>query len=132
MKHTLSLFFMLIALMSCEKNNVTTQFTPCVHDPDVRRSNESVTDFPATVHVLIINNKQVGYQMLLSDGPNFDGSNRVPWGPCNLPHQYQKDSLKVTVSGYYLTSPSLELANVTPLPFELTAIELRKYHHFNC
>lgn len=110
----------LTALVSCQKDKVDVQSFPPCQTPfaDVRRSSESVSNISATI---VSVGKQTQVYRILPDGIN-----RVPWGPCNLPQQFKKDSLKVLVSGYFLTSDFLETANFTPLPFEITAIELSK------
>ncbi len=114
------LFLTLGASVSCQKDKVDVQSLPPCQTPfaDVRRSSESVSNISATI-VAVGKQSQV-YHILP------DGINRVPWGPCNLPQQFKEDSLKVLVSGYFLTSPFLEVANLTPLPFEITAIKLNK------
>ena len=115
------LFLLLLgASVSCQKDKVDVQSLPSCQTPfaDIRRSNESVSNVSATI-VVVSRQSQV-YNII----PN--GISRVPWGPCNLPQRFQKDSLRVLVSGYLLTSPFLELANVTPLSFEISAIELSK------
>ncbi len=74
-----------------------------------------VVDFPAKVRLS---------GGLISGGfLELDGANA--WGACNLPNSFLQDSLDVYVSGYFLTSPSLDLLNITPVPFEVTAIKRR-------
>ncbi|QIP13780.1 hypothetical protein G8759_14740 [Spirosoma aureum] len=58
-----------------------------------------------------------GYQLIASNG--------VAWSACSLPDEFRKDSLKIYVSGYFLTSPELDVKNITPLPFEVTGARLR-------
>lgn len=119
MRVTSYLLIALSTLGSCENNGTDPQATPCALPyADLRRSDQSVSAVPATIIRL---GSQSAYQILPAGG-----SDRVPWGACNLPQAYQQDSLNVTVSGYFLTSPFLEVANVSPLPFEITAIALRK------
>lgn len=116
--HALTLLFVLSASVGCQKSKVDGPTTLCETPyADARRSDESVSRISATI--LAVGNQGEVYQILP------DGLNSVPWGPCNLPQPFRKDSLNVLVSGYFLTSPFLKVANVSPLPFEITAIEPR-------
>ncbi|MBD2755454.1 hypothetical protein [Spirosoma validum] len=119
MRPALPLFFLLITLLSCHNDRVSVVVTPCTYsDPDMRRRNGLHKAIPAII--LTVGNQPGNYQLLPATGYN-----PVPLGPCNLPQSFQKDSLSVYVSGYFLTSPFLETANVSPLPFELTEISVR-------
>lgn len=55
----------------------------------------------------------------------WDGTDTI-LGGCNLPDSFKKDSLKILVSGYFLTFPGMELMNLAPLPFEVTTSSLRE------
>ena len=61
----------------------------------------------------------------LATGSQLIATNGVAWSSCNLPAEFNRDSLKIYVDGYFLTSPELELMNLTPLPFEVTRARLR-------
>jgi len=47
------------------------------------------------------------------------------WEPCNLPLEFQKDGLNVTVSGYSLTPSSGAVPNTTATLFEIKNIKQR-------
>ncbi|UHG94998.1 hypothetical protein [Spirosoma oryzicola] len=70
-------------------------------------------------------NGQTGFLIVPTYSLGVDEANRTPWGSCNLATAYQQDSLQVTVSGYFLTSDQLETMNISPLPFEVTSIQVR-------
>lgn len=83
------------------------------------RTDQYIKDVPATVMAVTSPTKEVSYQIMR-------GGTSAPLGSCNLPLAFEKDGLQVIVSGYLLTFPGSELINLTPLPFEVTNIQLRK------
>lgn len=115
---TLSWLILLGTVCSCREDKIGIQNFPPCETPftDVRRGKEFISKVSVTI-VLI--DKPNHVYNILRKGPD-----PVPISACNLPQQFKQDSLKVRISGYYLTSPFLEVANIIPLPFEITAIEL--------
>jgi hypothetical protein len=109
----------LIFFISCEKNK-----------PDLTSScagyirTEAVSNVPATVNRQRVNGQPTGNYRLVLDPISYS-SYAQPLAVCNLPQQFQKDSLGVKVSGYYLTYPGFELMNGSALPFEIADIQLR-------
>ena len=124
MKRALIFVLMLSSLVECkEREDVTPEVrkTHCVSNfKDLRRTGNPVRKAP----VLFVEGKF--YYLTHLDSADIDLRYAVPFLPCNLPNRYQKDTLTALVSGYHLTNDFLELANVIPLPFELTDIEARK------
>ncbi len=124
MKRTLIFLFLLSLLVECKEREAISpevKATPCVTAyEDTRRQDTKTIDQPG----MVIGGRI--YQLIPSDVPPYDFAYRTPAVPCNLPERYRKDSLIVTFSGYYLTSPLLELIQISAIPFELTNIELRK------
>lgn len=120
MKYLLTLFLLANLLTSCDKNKIDSSFTSCTC-PGIKltRTNEFIKDVPATIIAVPSPNQPVSYQMMR-------GGTSAALGSCNLPLGYAKDSLKVTVSGYFLTFTGLEVMNLSPLPFEVTDIKRRE------
>lgn len=118
MKFNLILVFALGFLMGCEKDKVDIPSSNCtVSTIELTRTDEAVKEASVIVVAVNPNDPKTTYHLIPANG--------VPWGSCNLPRQFAKDSLKVYVSGYFLTFPGLELMNLVPLPFEVTAVKLR-------
>ena len=115
------LFFLigLIFFVGCNKN-----------EPDLTSScdgftrTESVSNVLGTVNRQKVNGQPTGNYILVLDPISYS-SYATPLAVCNLPQQFQKDSLGIKVSGYYLTYPGFELTNVSALPFEITDIQPR-------
>jgi|GEM_PF-4418121 len=119
MKYTLSLFLLLTVLFSCGKNKVVPSVTSCDYGGELTRTNQFVKDIPATiVAVKYPTSPIVSFQIMR-------GGTAAPLSSCGLPASLAKDSLKVTVSGYFLTFPGIEFVNISPLPFEVTDAKLR-------
>jgi hypothetical protein len=116
----LGLFLLLSFLVGCDRNDVDSSVTSCTY-PGVTmtRTSQFINQVPATIVAVRSGSQLVGYQIRRAGNAAFLGS-------CNLPSAFAKDSLPVTVSGYLLTFPGLELMNLSPLPFEVTAVRLRK------
>lgn len=112
MRYLLYLSIPLIILVGCKKDKMPVSASDCY--PESFRS-ERVTDAPVLVRL----------SGGLATGAQLTASNGVSWSACHLSDEFKKDSLKIYVSGYFLTSPSLELMNLTPLPFEVTGAKLR-------
>lgn len=123
MKRTLNIILLMTALVGCkDKESVSPEIRkiPCVSDfKDLRRMGNLVQKVP----VLFAEGRL--YYLPHPDSPNVDFRYATPFVPCNLPKKYQKDTLGALISGYHLTNDFLVVANVIPLPFELTKIELR-------
>jgi hypothetical protein len=113
-RNLMSLAF-LLALLACKEEKISSSATACYSEFKGLRRGQHVVDVP--VMVKRSNGLVAGKQLMLSNG--------VPLGACNLPDQFDQDSLAIYVSGYYLTSDQLELMNLTPLPFEVTSAKLR-------
>jgi len=107
---TFLLSLVIISMAGCGKTQVDSSLCGW---PGATRKNPYVKDFPVTV----ISWQAGAYQLA--------AGNDSRWGSCNLPDQFKQDSLKILVSGYFLTSPELELMNVNPVPFEVTDARLR-------
>lgn len=124
MKRTLVFLLLLSVCGGCkDKEFVSPEIkaTPCVSPyKDTSRHRDKVVDQPG----MVIGNKI--FPLLPLEVPPYDFSLRTSLLPCNLPEKFRKDSLLVSVSGYYLTSPLLETIQISSLPFELTDIELRE------
>jgi hypothetical protein len=120
MRVRLGLFLLLSFLVGCDRNDVDSSVTSCTY-PGVTmtRTSQFINQVPATIVAVRSGSQLVGYQIRRAGNAAFLGS-------CNLPSAFAKDSLPVTVSGYLLTFPGLELMNLSPLPFEVTAVRLRK------
>jgi hypothetical protein len=114
MKYSLRLIFIIFILGSCKKEEVLPSVSTCYPSMKLSRSRQ-VTDAPVLVRAS--GGLYLGFQLIASNG--------VPWSACNLPNEFKRDSLKIYVSGYSLTSPELELTNITPLPFEVVGARLR-------
>lgn len=103
-----------MTLLGCKKSDVAAEVSVCYPNMELRRA-QSVTDAPVVVRL----------SGGLFTGAQLFASNGVAWGACNLPDKFKRDSLNIYVSGYFLTSPELELMNLTPLPFEVTGARAR-------
>jgi hypothetical protein len=120
MRVRLGLFILLSFLVGCHRNEVDSSVTSCAY-PGVTmtRTSQFINQVPATIVTVKSGSQSVSYQIRRAGNAAFLGS-------CNLPPAFAKDSLPVMVSGYLLTFPGLELMNLSPLPFEVTAVRLRK------
>lgn len=118
MNYKLILILLLGISTGCQKDKVNSTATSCT-SPDVQltRTNEVVNEAPVMVVAVTSNSSQTNYRLIPANG--------VPWGSCNLPKEFARDSLKIYVSGYFLTFPGLEYMNFAPLPFEVTAARIR-------
>jgi hypothetical protein len=113
--HYTALFVFALAWGSCKQDNPIPAVACYPEVKDIRRSNH-VLDIQVTYRNsggLI-----TGGRLDLSEGTNA-------WSACNLPEEFKKDSLDLFVTGYFLTSPELELMNLYPVPFEVTSARLR-------
>jgi hypothetical protein len=124
MKRALIFLFLLSASVGCkDKEYVSPEIraTLCVSNfEDIRRqSHKSLNKAGMVIGSFI-------YPLLPSDSPPYDFSLRTAAVPCNLPQKFRQDSLIVSFSGYYLTSPLLEVIQISAIPFELTDIKLRE------
>ena len=111
-------FFLLIALIlfleSCRDDKIDPVVSSCYSYANIRRARE-VVDAPVTVQL------SGGLMM----GSQLMASSTSAWGSCNLPKEFMQDSLAIYVTGYFLTSPQLELMNITPAPFVVTSARTR-------
>ena len=120
MRVRLSLFILLSFLVGCDRNEVDSSVTSCTYPGiTMTRTSQFINQVPATIVAVKSGSQFVGYQIRRAGNAAFLGS-------CNLPPAFAKDSLSVTVSGYLLTFSRLQRMNLSPLPFEVTAVRLRK------
>ncbi|AQG78412.1 hypothetical protein [Spirosoma montaniterrae] len=100
---------MLSVVVACEDKSIENQPANCGYSTvDVSRAG-MVRDLAVTV-VRVGSNFQ-----LIRAG----GGNGAPLGACNLATDFRQDSVKLLVSGYFLTWPELKYINISPLPFEV-------------
>lgn len=121
MKRAVYLLVLLNVLMACQKDTPEAQRSRCPNADYQYSRTSAVSEVSAVVKMGTVNNKPVGYWIRPSENTQI-----TPWAACNLPTSFQKDSLKITVSGYLLNYPGFELLNVAALPFEITAIQVRE------
>jgi hypothetical protein len=116
MNHTLILITLLFIILSagCKQKEVDSFISPCYPNLKLSRSHQ-VVDAPAVVEAS--GGLATGFQLVSSNG--------VKWSSCNLAQEYGRPNLQIYVSGYFVTSPELEAANITPLPFIVTSAKLR-------
>ena len=114
-RYLLSIVFML-AVLSCKEDKISKAALKCYSQFEGIRRSTYVVDVPVMVSVL--QRRGIVSTQLIA-------SNSVSWGGCNLPVEFQQDSLAIYVTGYYLTSDRLETMNLIPLPFEVTSAKLR-------
>ncbi len=115
MYRCLLLITLLLASVSCHQDRINPAISTCYPELTLTRAQRAV-DAPVTV--VASGGLSNGY-MLLSD------TNGVAWSSCTLPEAFKKNNLKIYVTGYFLTSPELEIKNMSPLPFEVTSAKLR-------
>ena len=110
------LLLMVLALFSgsCKHDRVIPAATCYPEIADIKRGGR-VIDVP--VNFQLSGGLISGGQLTLPNG--------TAWSACNLPDEFKKDSLSISVSGYYLTSPELDLMNISPVPFEVTLASYR-------
>ena len=118
MRHLLSLFF-LSFLAGCHNDEINSSNSSCTcPDPQLIRTTGIINQEPATIVALTSSSNQVFYQIAWAGSP-------VKMSPCNLPATFQKDSLEVTLSGYFVRYAGQSLVDIGNLPFEITEIKLR-------
>lgn len=122
MKYILGLLTMLSILSACQKESVDSKIAHCPNANKQYKRTSPVHNVSAFVRTAVINNKPTNEYWIYPEG----NTERVPWVACNLPVEFQQDSLKIIISGYFLTYPGFELMNVRVLPFEVTEIEENK------
>jgi hypothetical protein len=115
MKYILHLF-LVFCLTSCEKTKVSALSSCDYPWENLTRTDEFIHELPATIDAVDLVGHQPAYQIMR-------GGTSTPLGSCNLPEAFKKDSLKVMVSGYLLTFPGMDLMNISPIPFEVTAVK---------
>ncbi|GAB3962901.1 hypothetical protein GCM10028805_64940 [Spirosoma harenae] len=118
-------FVWLLAFIGCEKEDPASEISPCQSSYGRLRRRNFIQDIPAIVSLKGQKNGEFSFQIVPSFSTGVAEADRTPWGSCNLGTAFQKDSLKVTVSGYFLTSDLLETMNISPLPFEVTYMKIR-------
>lgn len=105
----------MLSLLNCKEDKIIPAALDCYSGFEGLTRGEYVVDAPVTVQ--------------LSGGLAFGGqliaSNGVAWGGCNLPKQFMQSGLAVYVTGYFLTSKTLETMNLTPVPFVVTSAKPR-------
>lgn len=120
MKHALILFLGITILFSCDKNEVNPSISSCKYGSrELTRTDQLVKDIPATIIGIRSPTSPVITFQVMREGT------AAALSSCGLPAEFAKDSLKVTVSGYFLTFPGMEFINLNPLPFEVTEARLR-------
>ena len=105
----------MLSLLNCKEDKISSTALDCYSEFEGLTRDEYVVDAPVTVQ--LSGGLAIGSQLIASNG--------VPWGGCNLPKQFMQDSLAIYVTGYFLTSKTLEKMNLTPLPFVVTSAKLR-------
>jgi len=118
MKHCLLLISLLFFLAGCKKEKIASSTNCSYPGVTLTRTDESATQVPAIVVAVKDLNQTISYQIK----PSPDHA----WAGCNLPQEFAKDSLKVFISGYFLTFPGMETMNISPVPFEVTEVRPRK------
>ncbi|MCK8494549.1 hypothetical protein M0L20_21955 [Spirosoma sp. RP8] len=106
---------LLLCFAGCKQQAVDASVSACYANIGQLTRSQRVVDAPVTV--VVSGGLRSGGQLIPANG--------VPWNACNLPFEFQRDSLAIYVSGYFLTSPELERMNVSLLPFEVTSSRLR-------
>lgn len=86
---------------------------------------ENAIDDEATMVVLKKSAPQPTYVLFRLSESYRSYSAALYWEPCNLPLEFQKDGLDITVSGYSLTPSSGNMPNTTSPPFEIKSIKQR-------
>lgn len=125
MSHKRILLFLLLAFIGCKKEDAVVETSPCQSPYGTLRRREFIQDRAAVVIQISQTNGETSFQIVPAYGTGVDEANRTPWGGCNLGTVFRKDGLKVTVSGYFLTSDQLGTMNISPLPFEVTSMQVR-------
>lgn len=108
----------LITLLSCEKADLTSACAGYTRAESVRK------EF-AEVRLQNIRGQQTRGYVIYPLSESYR-SYIVSWVPCNLPIQFQKDTLSIVVSGYKLIRPDSQAVKMAEQPFEITDIKLRK------
>ena len=122
MKTNLMFQVFFIALISCNKSDKIkpVQVAAC-EDPLYTRTTELVD-----VETFVVAKNFVtpfkAFTSYYLDQPDAAGLT-IPYVPCNLPKEFQKDKLKVRFSGYRLTFRGSDSANSVGAPIEMTQIE---------
>ena len=111
--------FLLAFLTGCHKDGVDSSDSPstCL-GANLVRTGKFINQDSATIVAFTVSNQQTIYQIAWKGSP-------VSMSPCNLPTAFQKDSLKITLSGYFVRSPGASLVDISNLPFEITEIKQR-------
>lgn len=117
MKHLLIIILAAFILTGCDKNKIDFKTTCSYPGVTLTRTEQFADNLPAMIVAVKLANQPTSYQIK-------PGENNA-WGSCNLPMEFAKDSLKVLISGYFLTFPGMELMNISPLPFEVTEVKPR-------
>lgn len=121
MKYALILSLGITILFSCDKDEVSPSISSCTYGSrELTRTNQLIEDIPATIIAVKSPTSPVITFQIMRSGT------AAALSSCGLPAEFAKDSLKVTVSGYFLTFPRMELMNLSPLPFEVTKARLRE------
>ena len=115
MKRFLLVVVYMLILLNCKEDKISLTALDCYPGFKGLTRGEYVADAPVTVQ--LSGGLAIGSQLIASNG--------VAWGGCNLPKQFMQDSLGIYVSGYFLTSKTLETMNLIPLPFVVTSAKLR-------
>ena len=118
MKQTLLLVIIIFLFAGCDKNKIESDSNCTYAGVTLTRTHNFVDNIPATVAAVKHLNQPETYQIIPSENNS--------WGSCNLPQEFAKDSLKVFVSGYFLSFPEMETMNISPVPFEVTDIKPRE------
>lgn len=122
MKHFLGLVILLSVLSACRKESLDSKTSRCQNAAYPYERTSEVHLVSTTVRAAVMNNQPINeYWIYPSDSRQVG-----PLTPCNLPIEFQKDSLKVKISGYMLSFPGMEYMDLTAFPFEVTEIQLAK------
>ena len=121
MKYVLILFLGMTVLFSCSKDKVSPSILACTYGSrELIRTDQLIKNIPAIVVVVKSpTSPNITFQIMRE-------GTAAALSSCGLPAEFAKDSLKVTVSEYFLAFLGMELINLSPLPFEVTDARLRQ------
>lgn len=117
MKSYLAHLIVIFSIFSCNKEKVTPEAAVCFPQYGELKVQRKVVDVP------------VVFRMsggLIGGGWLVDEQGATYGALCNLPQQYKmKDSVLLSVSGYFVTSASIKESDHELLPFVVTSAKLR-------
>lgn len=113
MRYLLLMVFALV-LGGCKRDK-TIRAVACYPEIVDLKRGKHVVDVPVTFQ--LSGGLRLGGQLILANG--------TAWSACNLPNEFKENSLALSVTGYNLTSPALDVMNISPVPFEVTSVKYR-------